>query len=662
MTPPINITTSPNVGQISPQQGTEAINSSDDLPPELEKPKSSFWKTLGRIGLGIVTGSLSELIPLAWKGIQWICSKISGGSERQAQVPANQDPLPQTNPAADKINSSVIAGLKDNAKMPAAFSAAANEALAELRQTYGEGCVPKDATLSSLTRMLSTKLANAGSDAGKGLFLTVKNAEEPLTPEGFKSMIKQNFAQDLNRLTLLDTVSQSLADKPLLSAASPIDILINVLKDPALQGISSAASPEQVNSLAEQCKLESFLTKLEQDMQQTLDQLRETYGEAVPQSTQELMNLTIENGQKLSKQISDHFTHCTQPVTVENANITRYFKETAGAILQNRGAILQVQAECKALGTELPAVTVQAIATDALQQAGASKPTSQAVRELIQAHTSGLEAAKEKYLPQVHEQFKPLLARFISNLSHSPVSAKTSDAKIAHMIETMKNWRPIGEGDPEIKPLNDVFKKSYEDYYSKLADAPGQAKKFNEDSIFETMLRDSLGVNFNIGGEIHKPGKSDAANKQHITQIMKEKVPDDVDRQFVSKLMNQSIFGEFTTMMQSGILPDGQMISAYPCGKLLCHAKNEGSPCAQQRGSMSLSITFSEDGQTARITATSVSNLQHTDGTRLNGRFITYGTTTANLVVDIRLGAHPQGRGIENLQIKQDFAPLPNGE
>ena len=318
MTPPINITTSPNVGQISPQQGTEAIDSSNDLPPELEKPKSSFWKTLGRIGLGIVTGSLSELIPLAWKGIQWICSKISGGSERQAQVPANQDPLPQTNPAADKINSSVIAGLKDNAKMPAAFSAAANEALAELRQTYGEGCVPKDATLSSMKSMLSTKLANAGSDAGKGLFLTVKNAEEPLTPEGFKSMIKQNFAQDLNRLTLLDTVSQSLADKPLLSAASPVDILINVLKDPALQGISSATSPEQVNSLAEQCKLESFLTKLEQDMQQTLDQLRETYGEAVPQSTQELMNLTIENGQKLSKQISDHFTHCTQPVTVEN--------------------------------------------------------------------------------------------------------------------------------------------------------------------------------------------------------------------------------------------------------------------------------------------------------------------------------------------------------
>jgi hypothetical protein len=77
---------------------------------------------------------------------------------------------------------------------------------------------------------------------------------------------------------------------------------------------------------------------------------------------------------------------------------------------------------------------------------------------------------------------------------------------------------------------------------------------------------------------------------------------------------------------------------------------------------MSLSITFSEDRQTARITATSVSNLQHTDGTRLNGRFITYGTTTASLVVDIRLGAHPQGRGIENLQIKQDFAPLPSGE
>jgi hypothetical protein len=39
-----------------------------------------------------------------------------------------------------------------------------------------------------------------------------------------------------------------------------------------------------------------------------------------------------------------------------------------------------------------------------------------------------------------------------------------------------------------------------------------------------------------------------------------------------------------------------------------------------------------------------------------------YGVATHGLIVDIRLGAHPEGRGITNVQVTQSFEPLPDGE
>jgi hypothetical protein len=660
--------------QLNPAQNTiqeQPVNTEQtNAPRELANAKSSGWKTFGRVAAGIFTLGFSELIPLAWKGIKALFSRSSQAPNGEPRVTGQANALPAAAPEADRLKSSLLDSLKKSNALPEQYQQAADEVLSDLRGTYGSALVPEGMHVNDLLKQAA---AETGMQNNAAFFKAVRNSANLVSPEGFKDLLRNNLQPMLNCQVLVNQGKDIAKDLAIFSRVEVKTAVGSLLKKPGISAeLNNAKSPAEAAAVGEKIKLAEMLHGINNALVDTVNSLREKYGEnALPENPSAVLDMNCTTGGVISSKVFGLMSSGNIAVTPQSV------KETlSGELVKIAQAnVLQVAIKDAAqdIGLHmndraLAGITADLLGDEAVSNLMKSASNSEEVRTaveglnlktLLQTQKQEVEAVYNQHASSVSDDMKPLLKEFISGLPLVGKSAEASKQYLAEVMPHFQNWQTFTGTEPGREQINDVFKQVLVDDYSKLADAPGEAHNY-DNSIYKTMLVDSNRGRFTINGQ-KITGHTVEESSANMKPIMVQEFPNEKDRQFVSKIMNQRIWANLAMPHSAGMLPNGQPFSAVPGGTGITYVPGKGGETVHQAiagKSASYSVQISEDKTTARITMTSPFSLAYADNSRFNGKPIVFGGKTVSFTFDVNLSAHPDGQGITNVAFGQKLLSM----
>lgn len=669
MPPPIN----GNI-QLNPAQNTiqeqPVTTEQTNAPRELANAKSSGWKTFGRVAAGIFSLGFSELIPLAWKGIKALFSHSSQAPNGAARVAGQPSPLPAANPDADRLKSALSESMRKHTALPGQYQQAADEVLSDLRGTYGSDLVPEGMHVAELLKSASFA---TGMKNNSAVMNALRSSHELVSPEGFKDLLRNNLRPLLNCQAVVNQGKELAKDLVVFSRVEVKDVVASLLKNPEFESkINTAKNPAEALAAGNKFKLAETLRGINKAFADTVNSLRERFGQsALPGSLSDILNRPCSNGGPFFSNLNSLLSQ-SMPVTVERAKnvLNRNLLDVVQTNIMY-GALSQV---AKDIGLHLNNRALKAITEDLLDNEAsgnlllnAKNPNdvkkaldSMNLKSLLQTQKQQADALYSQHAPTVSEDMKPILKEFIAGLPLVGASAEDSRQMLSEIMPHFQNWQSFTGMEPDKKQLNDVFKQYFANDYSKLADAPGEARKY-EDSIYKTMLVDSNRSSYTINGQ-NVTGHDVDEGSANMKAVMTREFPNEKDRQFVSKIMNQRIWASLGTPHTFGMLPEStQPLNTVPGGTNITYAPGNGGATVNQ-GLVTIpstySIQVSEDRTTAHITMTSPFTLDYADESRFNGLPISYAGKTVSFTFDVNLSAHPDGQGITNVAFGQKLLSM----
>lgn len=276
------------------------------------------------------------------------------------------------------------------------------------------------------------------------------------------------------------------------------------------------------------------------------------------------------------------------------------------------------------------------------------------VDRYIALKTKGVEVVA-KYADGLTQEAVPLLAKLVDALDWCGNAAARSEEIVKNYVEDMKTWRDIVPGSSDAAGLEKVFTRRMNEYLKDVLSGQAHAA-FNTDShpgLFQTFLDDLPRCKYTINGK-KIPGEK---LNEKIVPFM-DAIKDPMKRKVVSVMINQQIYGDFTSSIGNRIPFDGWKdgMPEEPVGSIPGIEKFASRDIAKtgyglfDTGPMEFEIAVSPDEKTVRVHAKSVYPL-HVDVT-LPKETIGTCTVTQDFTIDFS-GAEPV---IKDFKIGQMFA------
>jgi len=224
----------------------------------------------------------------------------------------------------------------------------------------------------------------------------------------------------------------------------------------------------------------------------------------------------------------------------------------------------------------------------------------------------------------------------------------------------MRNWSDIKGTEQDMKDFCEVFRSAFNTDLKKLADAPGEAKKY-KGGIYMTALADANRNEYSVNGEaILLDSDTSAAS---LTEKLEHALPDPKDRQYISKLCNQRMWADIQMASAQGMTSSGVELKNIPGSERLASVPYQGhtlliDPKEVAHLPNTFDIKVSEDGKHATIKATLDQLVSHYDGKSIDGAQPGFGMVNFTYTMECDLNGAPGGQNMTSLQFSQAFRPL----
>ena len=153
-----------------------------------------------------------------------------------------------------------------------------------------------------------------------------------------------------------------------------------------------------------------------------------------------------------------------------------------------------------------------------------------------------MRAIVAKHSPGIPQEALPLLERLVNLLDWSDGAAAASEEIVKNYAGDMKTWRNVAPGSPDSKGLEAVFQRRMNDYLKAVLQGETGFNTTDRPGLFQTFLEDLPRANYVFNGT-PAPGK---AVQTRIVPF-ENAIKDPAKRKVVSVMINQQIWGEYTT-------------------------------------------------------------------------------------------------------------------
>ena len=154
-----------------------------------------------------------------------------------------------------------------------------------------------------------------------------------------------------------------------------------------------------------------------------------------------------------------------------------------------------------------------------------------------------------KYSAGLPQETLPLLTRLVGMLNWRGDAAAASEVIVKNYVEDMKTWSNVKPGSPESKGLEEVFQRRMDAY---LKYALTQEKHFNT-TTHPGLCQDFLNDLGRVAVYTVNGTRLAGANLNDRLVHFMNTIKDPAKRKAVSMMVNQSLFGEFTTSIANRI-------------------------------------------------------------------------------------------------------------
>ncbi|MCR5535808.1 MAG: hypothetical protein K6F05_00160 [Succinivibrio sp.] len=586
-----------NVGLAENPQDVQQVNQgarqdADGINQEVGHAQRSHsgLSTLVKIFLTIGTGGLF--------GIYWGISSIVSyckRSENQQPVNAHNNglvmPDDEQNQQVNEFNINLKNQLADK-NLPAEYNQAITDAYNELKESF-PNLLPDNA--DQMFRIFPFGTYIRGEHL-RGLLLSrLTNAQDNVTPQTFKTMVKEEMQQELTLRSLaaelknrepeltgnLDNntmhkvavaLYKSLPQAPAFNSSQEASALLNqyrdlahsaLLKQKVISGLESSGTLPDVQNLP----------KSHADaMLKVINELKESFGERfLPQgktdteTLQQVLKLKIDN-----KSLSILLKEAVEEgKVVETDDFSKELKQHLQTLGQHYALENSVAMQVKSkYGLELNARAMPAIVNGLLQsypdiakelvkQQGygdvAKLVTSDLVKNALQDMANEIKACEAKYLNTVSQDARPVFSNLIRSMQFDPKHRAETLKRIATTATQMKNWRKnIQYGDPKLNKFCDKF---VEDLNANLKHLDQKKPGTFMNNINSRMIVDANRTNWSINGTSYT--KPDANT---LMSSLKSAAPNEADQQFLSSLANQDYSSELISAVYGSLQTSNQQI------------------------------------------------------------------------------------------------------
>ena len=640
---------------------------SDDasIHQELQNAKpvsrSSGWKLAGRIALGIVTGGLSEIVRLAYRGIKSCCSSSRPAEAPEPRVRASAKGVPAADPEISQQNSTLASALQGRKPLPQAYKDCIDSMMNDLRAKYGEQIIPEGTTLKNLVSTIGEKV---DPRLRQELYFEIADSKEAISPAELPQFIKQRVLPSLNLMVLTSIAEEHAKQIGGMGGLDMADVLNNLLIDQTLKArLHSAADKAEILKFADDNKIRQTITEYRQALNGALDSLRSKFGsEKVPQDLAAALSLKIE-GQSLVRMLRDKFRHSTKSIgtlglrkTVQNTIAGQLLQQTLEKALSEKAKNMGVPLNRRSCVLLVRSQLRQPEIFNALNNTADPEALNNAVNtigleNLLKTQKENVERLFATHSPRVAEELKSLLRTFIEGFSYAPSDVAASEEKVADMVNRMKGWKNLSGSDPNQQPLNDVFKQGYATDLSKLEGSGEDTRYIN--NIYQSMIFDTIRSTFIINDQVIPRENAE----QKLPTTVKNAVPDPKDQQMISKLINQRMWGNLISASSAKLLPNGGSLDNLPGGNLIPSTEPGSSPIMEDaKHTATYSLTVSHDKKTALVTGTLFQQLK-CDDQKIDGNSFYFGGVKFTMNFKLNLNANENGQGLVDFTLGQEFIP-----
>lgn len=243
----------------------------------------------------------------------------------------------------------------------------------------------------------------------------------------------------------------------------------------------------------------------------------------------------------------------------------------------------------------------------AVPRAGAD---ANAVERCAARQAKGREIAA-KYAEGLAQETLPLLKKVVDALDWREASAAASEETVKNFVNDMKTWRDIAPGSQDSAGLESVMVRRMDGYLKDVLAGNTGSATFNTNQhpgLFETFLMDLTRVSYTINGK-----KLEGAKLEERLPDFMDAIKDPAKRKIVSVMVNQQIFGDFSSSIANLIPLDGwkngmepEDVAGIPgIGKFATRDISKSGCPLYGTSPMAFEIDVSDDESTVKVRATS---------------------------------------------------------
>ncbi len=658
----------------APNTGKPAAEVPKELQNARPSSRSSGWKIAGRVALGIVTIGFSELFRLAYKGIRSLCSKSAAAPAQEPRTTgASQSRgLPQASPQADMSNVELAKCVNGKGEMPAEYKAAVDEALGDLRKQFGSSVLPASIPSGKFTsvKALLDSFAKLNPNCARDMFMAVKGAKDPVTPQALKDTLKKHLEPQVKCQALVSEATKLAVKNGGLGGLNMQFVVKNLLTAPGLKNeLNNCKSEDDIKKFAqEKLNLGQKMSEYYKAMDATLKELRTIFGDVVPEKLEDALKIDDEKRQTVVSKLDSGFEFGSIPKTREQ--LAGSFKDYLLPGLQLRIMENNVKAEAEKASLQLSPLTVRSIAKSmletrggAIKQAASNEEMKKALSEM---NISGAMAMQknhvtkltDKYIRGLAEEVQPIMTTFISQQNFTTdKNVKVSEEKVEAFAKHVKNWKNLNGDEKEATAISRQLQNEFQEDLKELKGSSKDPTGYTG-NMYNTLVDDSPRASYTIQGEKMTRDKDEAFPA--IRGKLEKLLPDPKDQQFISKLINQrsnAYANTFSFSASNEAAQDGTFPIDF--GEPIFGEKVPLFMDIKDDERLKYEVTVSEDGKSANVKIIAKQGLVSPGMEKASAKDIFFsGKFQYQFEFELTLSGHSKGQGIQKLTFSQKFMAL----
>ena len=163
--------------------------------------------------------------------------------------------LPQASPQADMSNADLAKFVNGKGEMPAEYKAAVDEALGDLRKQFGSSVLPASIPSGKFTsvKALLDSFAQLNPNCARDMFMAVKGAKDPVTPQVLKGFLKKHLEPQVRCQALVSEATKLTVKNGGLGGLNMQFVVKNLLTAPGLKDeLHNCKSEDDIKKFAQE--------------------------------------------------------------------------------------------------------------------------------------------------------------------------------------------------------------------------------------------------------------------------------------------------------------------------------------------------------------------------------------------------------------------------